>query len=282
MKEKTLKKIIDYTLLAIGSLMVGISVGSILLPLKISTGGFSGIATILYYLFKIPAEIGILLINIPAFIITWKVIGFKYGFKSFIGMIGCSIGISIGEILGSLTPDIILAALYGGVVSGIGMALTYRAGGSTGGTDLVAKLVQYKKPYMNLGNILLLVDGIVIAILAITFKDINIALYSVVSVFVMTKVLNLILEGVDYAKAVFIITTKPEEISNLIHQEVKRTSTKIEAVGTYTNSEKTILLCVVNYKQIPILKQIVKQVDDKSFTIITTVTEALGEGFKNS
>lgn len=282
MKEKTLKKIIDYTLLAIGSLMVGISVGSILLPLKISTGGFSGIATILYYLFKIPAEIGILLINIPAFIITWKVIGFKYGFKSFIGMIGCSIGISIGEILGSLTPDIILAALYGGVVSGIGMALTYRAGGSTGGTDLVAKLVQYKKPYMNLGNILLLVDGIVIAILAITFKDINIALYSVVSVFVMTKVLNLILEGVDYAKAVFIITTKPEEISNLIHQEVKRTSTKIDAIGTYTNSEKSILLCVVNYKQIPRLKQIVKQIDAKSFTIVTTVTEALGEGFKNS
>lgn len=282
MKEKTFKKIIDYILLAIGSLMVGISVGSILLPLKISTGGFSGIATILYYLFKIPANIGIMLINIPAFIITWKVIGFKYGFKSFIGMIGCSIGISIGEILGSLTTDIILAALYGGVVSGIGMALTYRVGGSTGGTDLVAKLVQYKKPYMNLGNILLLVDGIIIAILAITFKDINIALYSVVSVFVMTKVLNLILEGVDYAKAVFIITTKPEEISNLIHQEVKRTSTKIDAIGTYTNSEKSILLCVVNYKQIPRLKQIVKQVDEKSFTIVTTVTEALGEGFKNS
>lgn len=196
-------------------------------------------------------------------------------------MVGCSIGITIGENIGSLTNDFFLAALFGGVVSGIGMALTYRVGGSTGGTDLVAKLVHIKKPYMNLGNILLFVDGIVIMILAITSKSIEVALYSIVSLFVMTKVLNLILEGVDYAKAVFVITEKPEEISDLIHEEIKRTSTKIDAVGTYTHTEKTILLCVVNYKEIPRLKQIVKQIDDKSFTIVTTVTEAIGEGFKN-
>ena len=167
-------------------------------------------------------------------------LGLKYGYKSLIGMIGCSFGITIGETIGSLTTDFILAALYGGLISGIGMALTYRAGGSTGGTDLIAKLVQYKKPHMNLGNILLVVDGIIIAILAITFKNINVALYSVVAVFVMTKVLNLILEGVDYAKAVFVITNKPEEISDLIHEEIKRTTTKIEAIGTYTHEEKTI------------------------------------------
>ena len=98
-----------------------------------------------------------------------------------------------GESIGSLTTDFILAALYGGVVSGIGLALTYRAGGSTGGTDLIAKLVHVKKPYMNMGNILLLVDGIVIMILAVTFTSIEIALYSVVAVFVMTKILNIIL-----------------------------------------------------------------------------------------
>ena len=133
-----------------------------------------------------------------------------------------------------------------------------------------------------MGNILLAVDGIIITILTITFKDVSIALYSIVAVFVMTKVLNLILEGVDYAKAVFIITEKPEEISDLIHEEIKRTSTKINAERTYMHKEKYILLCVVNNKEIPQLKQIVKQVDDKSFTIVTTVTEAIGEGFKVS
>lgn len=243
---------------------------------------FHGIATILYYLFKLPAGIGIVLINIPAFLITWKVVGLEYGFKSLIGMLGCSLGISIGGSFGGLTTDFMLAALYGGVVSGIGTALTYRAGGSTGGTDLIAKLVHVKKPHMNMGNILLAVDGIIITILTITFKDVSIALYSIVAVFVMTKVLNLILEGVDYAKAVFIITEKPEEISDLIHEEIKRTSTKINAEGTYMHKEKYILLCVVNNKEIPKLKQIVKQIDNKSFTIVTTVTEAIGEGFKVS
>jgi uncharacterized membrane-anchored protein YitT (DUF2179 family) len=241
---------------------------------------FHGIATILYYLLNIPADIGIFLINIPAFLITWKVVGFKYGLKSLIGTLGCSIGITLGESMGGLTSDFILAALYGGVISGIGLALTYRAGGSTGGTDLIAKLVHVKKPYMNMGNILLLVDGIIIMILAITFNSIEVALYSVVSVFVMTKVLNLILEGVDYAKAVFVITEKPEEISNLIHSEIERTTTKIDAIGTYSNKEKSILLCVVNYKEIPRLKQIIREIDNKSFTIVTSVTEAIGEGFK--
>lgn len=242
---------------------------------------FHGIATILYYLLNIPADIGIFLINIPAFLITWKVVGLKYGFKSFIGMLGCSVGITIAEKFGSLTTDYMLAALYGGVLSGTGIALTYRAGGSTGGTDLIAKLVHLKKPHMNMGNILLIVDGIIIMILSLTFSSIEIALYSVVAVFVMTKVLNLILEGVDYAKAVFVITTKPDEISDLIHKEIKRTTTKIDAIGTYTHKEKNILLCVVNHKEIPRLKEIVKEVDDKSFTIVTTVTEALGEGFKH-
>ena len=204
----------------------------------------------------------------------------KYGLKSFIGMLGCSIGITIGESIGGLTTDFMLAALYGGVLSGTGLALTYRAGGSTAGTDLIAKLVHIKKPYMNMGNILLAVDGIIIMILSITFGSIEIALYSVVAVFVMTKILNLILEGVDYAKGVFVITTKPEEISDYIHNEIKRTATKIEAIGTYTHQEKYVLLCVVNKKEIPRLKEIVKEIDEKSFTIVTTVTEALGEGFK--
>ena len=241
-----MKTLFDYLVLIMGATIVGISVGSVLLPSKLSTGGFTGIATILHYIMKLPASAVLLALNIPIFLLVWKVIGFKYGFRSLIGMIFCSLGIKLGEFFGVLTTESILAAIYGGILSGLGIALTYRAGGSTGGTDLVAKLVQIKKPHMNLSEILLIVDGMIIATSAIVFNSIEVALYSTVSLYVMTKTLDLVLIGADYSKAVFIITEKDKEIADYMHSTLKRTATQINAIGTYTNTEKRILLCVVN------------------------------------
>ena len=275
-----IKLIFDYIVLIFGATLVGVSVGSVLLPSKLSTGGFTGIATILHYVMKLPASVVLPALNIPIFLLVWKVIGFKYGFRSLVGMIFCSLGIKLGENFGVLTTESILAAIYGGILSGLGIALTYRAGGSTGGTDLVAKLVQVKKQHMNLSEILLIVDGIIIATSSIIFNSIEVALYSIVSLYVMTKMLDLVLVGADYSKAVFIITEKDKEISDYMHSVLNRTTTKINAVGTYTNTEKRILLCVVNKKEIPKLKEGILGIDDKAFTIITTVTDAYGQGFK--
>ncbi len=275
-----IKLIFDYIVLIFGATLVGVSVGSVLLPSKLSTGGFTGIATILHYVMKLPASVVLPALNIPIFLLVWKVIGFKYGFRSLVGMIFCSLGIKLGEYFGVLTTESILAAIYGGILSGLGIALTYRAGGSTGGTDLVAKLVQVKKQHMNLSEILLIVDGIIIATSSIIFNSIEVALYSIVSLYVMTKMLDLILVGAEYSKAVFIITEKDKEISDYMHSVLSRTTTKINAVGTYTNTEKRILLCVVNKKEIPKLKEGILGIDDKAFTIITTVTDAYGQGFK--
>lgn len=276
-----MKTLFDYLVLIMGATIVGISVGSVLLPSKLSTGGFTGIATILHYIMKLPASAVLLALNIPIFLLVWKVIGFKYGFRSLIGMIFCSLGIKLGEFFGVLTTESILAAIYGGILSGLGIALTYRAGGSTGGTDLVAKLVQIKKPHMNLSEILLIVDGMIIATSAIVFNSIEVALYSTVSLYVMTKTLDLVLIGADYSKAVFIITEKDKEIADYMHSTLKRTATQINAIGTYTNTEKRILLCVVNKKEIPKLKAGILEIDDKAFTIITTVIDAYGKGFKD-
>ena len=275
-----IKLIFDYIVLIFGATLVGVSVGSVLLPSKLSTGGFTGIATILHYVMKLPASVVLPALNIPIFLLVWKVIGFKYGFRSLVGMIFCSLGIKLGENFGVLTTESILAAIYGGILSGLGIALTYRAGGSTGGTDLVAKLVQVKKQHMNLSEILLIVDGIIIATSSIIFNSIEVALYSIVSLYVMTKMLDLVLVGADYSKAVFIITEKDKEISDYMHSVLNTTTTKINAVGTYTNTEKRILLCVVNKKEIPKLKEGILGIDDKAFTIITTVTDAYGQGFK--
>lgn len=282
MKEHKLFKIIwDYMTLIIGGILCGISI-SFLLPAKLTTGGFSGIATIIYFLTEFPVETGLILLNIPAFLITGKVIGIKYSVRSFVGMMFSSLGVVIGEFIPVLTTDVMLAALYGGLLSGLGMALTYRAGGSTGGTDLIARLLHEKKQHINIGEILLIVDGIIIAALSLIFDNIEIGLYSMVAAFVMTKMIDLILEGADFAKAVFVITNKEKEIAEYIHNDIKRTSTKINAIGTYTNTEKIILMCVVNKKQIPRLKAKIAEIDREAFTIVTTVTEAIGQGFKEN
>lgn len=130
-----------------------------------------------------------------------------------------------------------------------------------------------------MGNIILVIDGIIIAVASIAFESIEIALYSGISVFVMTKVIDFILDGGKYEKAMFIITNKSEEISKYIMQEIKRGVTKINAVGEYSGESKEILLCVANKREVPKIKEEIKSIDNRSFTIITTVTEAIGNGF---
>lgn len=279
--KKSVKLIWDYFVLVIGGILFGIAVEYVLLPLKITTGGFSGIATLAHYLLEIPTEITLIALNIPAFIITAKFLGIKFGLRSLIGMFASSAGVIIGRQFGTLTADMMLAALFGGLLSGLGIALTYKAGGSTGGTDLIAKLINSKAKHINVGEALMIVDGFIVAFLTVVFKDIEIGLYSIVAIFASSKIIDLILLGAEYAKAVFIITKKSESIVQYIHTEIDRTATKIDVIGTYTKEEKDMLVCVVNKKEIPRLKEAIEEIDKDAFVIITAVTEAIGEGFKN-
>lgn len=279
--KKNIKLIWDYIVLIIGGILFGIAVEYVLLPLKITTGGFSGIATLAHYLLEIPTEITLIALNIPAFLITAKFLGIKFGLRSLIGMFASSVGVVIGRQFGTLTADMMLAALFGGLLSGLGIALTYKAGGSTGGTDLIAKLINSKAKHINVGEALMIVDGFVVAFLTVVFRDIEIGLYSIVAIFASSKIIDLILLGAEYAKAVFIITNKSEDIVKYIHTEIDRTATKIDVIGTYTKEEKDMLVCVVNKKEIPRLKEAIEEIDKDAFVIITAVTEAIGEGFKN-
>ncbi len=277
--QKIYEVILDYITLCIGGILLGISIEYILLPVKMTTGGYSGIATLMHYLLKIPTEVSIILLNVPTFIITWKVLGKKFGVRSFVGMLMCSAGAIIGRQFDVLTNNMMLAALYGGALAGIGVALAYKAGGSTGGTDIIAKLISVKAGYINVGEAFLIIDGIIIAIMAIVFKDLEIGLYSVIAAFVASKVIDVILIGADYAKALFVITSVPEEISRYMHIEIGRTTTKFKVIGTYTDKEKEMLMCVVSKKEIPKLKSTINEIDPEAFMIVTSVTEAIGRGF---
>ncbi len=281
MNVKTFFKTLwEYIILIIGGILLGIAIEFVLVPLKMTTGVVSGISTLLYYLIEMPIEISLVLLNVPIFLISWKVLGFKFGMRSFVGMLAVSLGAIIGGTMGVLTQDFMLAALYGGVLSGVGIALTYKVGGSTGGTDIIAKLITAKAKHINVGEALMIVDGLIVAILTLTFKELEIGLYSVVAAFITTKIIDLMLIGGGYAKAMFVITKKGEEISKYIHGELERTATKFDAIGTYTNENREMLLCVVNKKEIPKLKEAINKIDPESFVIVTAVAEALGEGFK--
>lgn len=274
-----IKEILNYLLAIVGGSLVGIGEGWILIPLKLTTGGFNGIAMIVYYLCGVSVGLVSILLNLPLFLVSLKMLGINYSIKTLMAMVITSFMMEVSSLWQPLTTDMLLASIFGSVVIGIGIALCLKGGSTTGGTDLFAKLIQTKNKHMQLGNIILVIDGIIIALASFTFESIEIALYSGIAVFVMTKVIDFILDGGKYEKAMFIITNRSEAISDYIMKDIKRGVTKINAVGEYSGENKEILLCVANKREVPRIKEEIKRIDDKSFTIITTVTEAIGNGF---
>lgn len=273
------KEILNYICLILGGIFVGIGEAWILIPLKITTGGFNGMAMLMYYLFELPVGLVSILLNLPLFIVSLKSLGVSYSIRTLVAMLITSLTLEISNKWDPLTNDMLLASVFGSLLIGIGIAICLKGGSTTGGTDLLAKIIQSKKKHLQLGNIILVIDALIIAIASFTFESIEIALYSGIAVFVMTKIIDFIIDGGKYEKALFIITNKSEEISRYIMNEVKRGVTKINAIGEYSKANKEILLCVASKREIPKIKEEIKLIDNKSFTIITTVTEALGEGF---
>ena len=274
-----IKEVLNYILAILGGCLVGIGEGWILIPLKLTTGGFNGVAMIVYYLWGISVGLVSILLNLPLFLVSLKMLGIKYSIKTLIAMLITSLMMEISSLWQPLTSDMLLASIFGSVIIGAGIALCLKGSSTTGGTDLLAKLIQTKNKHMQMGNIILVIDGIIIAFASFTFESIEIALYSGIAVFVMTKVIDFILDGGKYEKAMFIITNKSEEISNYIMKDIKRGVTKINAIGEYSGENKEILLCVANKREVPRIKDEIKLIDEKSFTIITTATEAIGNGF---
>lgn len=276
MKTKEIKK---YILAIIGGIIVGVGVGLLLLPLKLSTGGLSGVSTLLYYLLNINAGVTTLILNIPLFIIAIKMFGINYSIRTLCSMGALSVTLMLLENISPLTNDLLLASLFGGGITGVGLAFAVIGEATTGGTDLIAKIIQTKKQHLNIGEILLLIDGFIIVISAITFESIEVALYSAIAVFTMSKIMDLIIDGRAYSKAVYIITNKTDEISDYIITEVGRGATKLNGVGAYSGEEKEILLCVASKNEIPKIKNKVIEIDKDCFIIVTNVAEAIGEGF---
>lgn len=281
MSTKNLKKIIvEWAGTILGAAIMAFGVSSFLLPNQLSSGGFSGIATITYYLLNIPMGLMIMILNVPLFIFAGYKIGKDFFIKSLIGTASLSIFIDIFDKYPAVTTDRFLACIYGGAIIGIGTAVILRVGASTGGTELIANIIKIYNPYISMSSYLIAIDIVIIALNVIFFKHIEIGLYSAIAIYLYGQMIDIIFEGVYYTKLMFIISDKNEEIAKEITKEVKRGVTGLYGKGMFKEQDKLVLICAVSRGDISKIKDIAKKIDERSFIIIANAREVLGKGFK--
>lgn len=279
-ENKTIKNyIIQILEILTGSIIMAFGVSVFLLPNQLSSGGFSGISTILYYLFKIPIGTSLLLLNIPLAILAFFRLGNRFLIKLIIGTVTLSLFLDIFEKLTPLTNDRLLSCIYGGIATGIGTALILKASASTGGTDLISYIIRSYKPDYKSSNLIVIADIIIIGLNVLFFREIEIALYSTITIYIMGKMIDIIFEGIDFTKVIYIVSPMYGEISIKIGEDVKRGCTGIYSKGMFTQKETLTLMCVTNRTEVGKIKNIVKSVDPTAFVIISNAREALGKGF---
>jgi uncharacterized membrane-anchored protein YitT (DUF2179 family) len=275
-----MKAIYEFAGVTVGVLLIAAGLDMFLIPNKIAAGGVSGIATILHYLTGAPVGAAILALNIPLFAMGIYRLGLRFGFRSFYGTITLSLAVDLlAPVLPAPTGDILLASLYGGVLTGLGMGLVFRFRGTTGGTDLAAAIL---RTYIgvNIGKLLFLVDGAVVLAAGFAFRSAELAMYALIAIFITAWLIDLVQSGFSYAKAFLIISERPEEIARAILAGLNRGATAWAAQGVYTGARREVLLSVVNRSEVTRLKDIVHEVDPGAFVILADVHEVLGEGFK--
>ena len=267
-----------YTIL--GSLIMAFATAQFLLPNHLSTGGFSGIGTIVYYLWNIPVGTTNFVINIPLLILAYLKIGKYFILKAIGGTISLSLFLNILETLPSLTEDRLLACIYGGILMGFGTALIFKANASTGGTDLITTLLKKFNVRIRTSNIVIIFDTIIVLLSVLFFRTIEVGLYSAIAIYLMGKMIDISFEGINFSKMIIIISDKYDQISDSINKVLARGTTGLYGKGMYTNKERTILLCVVNRNEVSKIRKIVDEVDKNAFIVISNAREVFGKGFK--
>lgn len=273
------QEISSYLGITSGCGLTGLGLALFLVPNKIAAGGVSGLATVLHYVLGVPVGLTMLVLNIPLFIAGLKFLGFQFGLKTLYGTLVLSLFTdTLSLVLRPPTFNPLLASIYGGILTGVGLGVVFRFGGSTGGTDLAALIFQRFFP-ISAGVGLLVVDALVITLAGIVF-NMEMALYALLALFLTSRAIDTVQEGGGYAKAALIISDHSEEIAQRILTELDRGATGIQGRGLYTNRERELLLVVVQRSEVSRLKNLVANIDPRAFVIVSNVHEVLGEGFR--
>lgn len=282
-KGKWYKLFFDYLGITVGTFLMAAGLLMFLEPNTIAPGGVTGLAIVIQKVSGIPMDVTNLAINIPLFILGIIVLGKAFGFKTAYGTATLSLFIRI-LIIGfgnniNATSDLLLASIFGGVILGLGIGLVFVSGGTTGGTDLGGAILNKYVPGLSTAKLMMIIDLVIVAAAGIVSRNIETSLYSIISLYVLVKVADFIVEGLNYSKAFYIITDYSEKISKEIFQKLDRGATALKGKGMYTGKDRDILLCVVNRAQVVKLKNIVYSIDNQAFIMVTTIHEVLGEGF---
>jgi len=290
--KKIVMFLLKYLIILLGTAIGAIGINIFLVPYHIAPGGITGLGTILYYLINqtIPLGIIILIINIPIFIWGLIVLGKKAIVNILFATITFSLFIDISEsflidiakkhIASGGQTDLLLFALFGGAIMGAGLGVVYRYNTNTGGVDLLADIFRKKGVHFSMGQIMFIFDAIIVIIAATVFNNVMLGMYAIIAILVFSKVVDLILDGVGFAKGLYIISEKSQEISKKILQDMDRGVTGIKSIGKYTDTEREMLFCVIRAKQLTQIKKLIKDVDPEAFVVLTDVREVLGEGFQ--
>ena len=284
MKNKGFEILIEYTGIILGCALIALGLVLFFAPNTIAPGGVTGLSVVIQKAFHIPIDVTNLAINIPLFIIGLFILGSTFGLKTIFATVTLSAFTRLFIIMFGnsyvLTSDLLLSAIYGGVIVGAGIGFVFRSGGTTGGTDLAGAIINKYFPHFSIAKSMMILDLVIVIIAGIIVKNIEISLYSAIALYIMVHMADFVIEGLNYSKAFYIISNYPEEIGRKINLELDRGVTALEGRGFYTGEQKDVLLCVVNRAQVAKLKKLVHEIDDDAFIMVTTIHEVLGEGFK--
>lgn len=280
MAQKWKRFLLDAGAFLLGSLVYAISVNVFTAPNEIAPGGLTGVGTIVHSLWGIPIGTVILVCNLPLFFWGGRQLGWKFIGRTLAATFLVSVFIDLGALfLPAYHGDKMLAALYGGLLSGAALGLLFLRNATTGGTDLAAKLISQKMPNVSLGRLILALDFLVILLAVLVYQNIETALYALIAIFTSTKIIDTIVYGVNRGKLLFIISHKPEDIARKIGEDVHRGATILSSKGAYHQHQNAVVLCAVRRNEVFTVLNVAKSIDPEAFIIAGEVGDILGEGF---
>jgi len=274
------RKIKECIMTAFGSFLVSMAIGLFFLPTKIVSGGVSGLSTIMFYAFGFKPSVTMLVLNVMLLVVGLKYLGKTFVIKTIIASVMLSLSTEIFCAIPAPTQNIFLATVFGSVFYGLGLAICFCNNASTGGTDIVSRLIQVIVPHIEVGRALFIVDGVIIGISLFVFKSVDVALFGIIALFIISTVTDIFILNMNVSKLVFVITDKGDTLSNLLITTSPRGITMLNGVGCYTKTDKNVLMCALKSNEIKSFREKVTSIDKNAFVIFAEAQQIFGNGFR--